>query len=124
VFGIQAGPSEGIPFVIVCVVPTAFRANAVEVARPRNDKRQSGADPFSASPYNDGREPSLELKDYARWLGEEPAEPPHLMAMLRPYPAEAMEAYGVSARVGNVKNTGAALFEPLASGALSAEYAE
>jgi putative SOS response-associated peptidase YedK len=57
----------------------------------------------------------LEPKDYARWLGEEATDPPHLMAMLRPYPAEAMEAYPVSARVGNVKNTDATLFEPLAT---------
>jgi putative SOS response-associated peptidase YedK len=35
--------------------------------------------------------------------------------MLKPYPAEAMEAYPVSTRVGNVKNTEAELFEPLAA---------
>jgi putative SOS response-associated peptidase YedK len=57
----------------------------------------------------------LEPKDYARWLGEEPTEPPQLMMMLKPYPANAMEAYPVSTRVGSVKNTGAALFEPLES---------
>jgi putative SOS response-associated peptidase YedK len=33
--------------------------------------------------------------------------------MLKPFPAKAMEAYPVSARVGNVKNTDAALIEPL-----------
>jgi putative SOS response-associated peptidase YedK len=57
----------------------------------------------------------LEPKDYPRWLSEEPTEPPELTAMLKPYPAGAMEAYPVSARVGNVKNTGAELFEPLAA---------
>ena len=35
------------------------------------------------------------------------------MMMLKPYPATAMEAYPVSTRVGSVKNTDAALFEPL-----------
>jgi putative SOS response-associated peptidase YedK len=35
------------------------------------------------------------------------------MVMLKPYPATAMDAYPVSSRVGNVKNTDAALFEPL-----------
>jgi putative SOS response-associated peptidase YedK len=55
----------------------------------------------------------LQPKDYARWLGEEPTESPHLMMMLKPYPATAMEAYPVSTRVGSVKNTDAALFEPL-----------
>jgi putative SOS response-associated peptidase YedK len=57
----------------------------------------------------------LESKDYARGLGEDAAEAPHLMGMLKAYAAEAMEAYAVSPRVGNVKNTEAALFEPLAS---------
>jgi len=69
------------------------------------------------APIHDRMPAILEPKDYARWLGEEPAEPPHLMAMLRPYPAGAMEAYPVSTRVGNVRNTGAALFEPLAGAA-------
>jgi putative SOS response-associated peptidase YedK len=42
-----------------------------------------------------------------------PTALPHLMMMLKPYPATAMEAYPVSTRVGSVKNTDAALFEPL-----------
>jgi len=57
----------------------------------------------------------LEPKNYTRWLGEEPAEPCQLMRMLKPYSAEAMEAYPVSTRVGNVKNTDAALIEPTAA---------
>ena len=65
------------------------------------------------APIHDRMPAILEPKDYARWLGEEPAEVPHLMAMLKPYPAEAMAAYPVRTRVGNVKNTDAALFEPL-----------
>ena len=69
------------------------------------------------APIHDRMPAILEPKDYARWLGEEPTEPPHLMMMLRPYPATAMEAYPVSTRVGSVKNTDAALFEPLQSAA-------
>jgi putative SOS response-associated peptidase YedK len=57
----------------------------------------------------------LEPKNYARWLGEEPTEPPHLMAMLKPYVAEAMQAYPVTTRVGSVTNTEEGLFEPLAA---------
>lgn len=60
----------------------------------------------------------LQPKDYARWLGEELTEPPQLMMMLKPYPANAMEAYPVSTRVGSVKNTDAALFEPLQGNAV------
>jgi putative SOS response-associated peptidase YedK len=59
----------------------------------------------------------LPRENYARWLGEETTEPPHLIAMLKPYPADAMEAYPVTTRVGSVKNTDAALFEPLESNA-------
>jgi putative SOS response-associated peptidase YedK len=65
------------------------------------------------APLHDRMPVILPPENYARWLGEEPAEPCHLFPMLKPYPADAMEAYPVSARVGNVKNTEAALFEPL-----------
>jgi putative SOS response-associated peptidase YedK len=67
------------------------------------------------APIHDRMPAILEPKDYARWLGEEPTEPPHVMMMLKPYLAAAMEAYPVSTRVGSVKNTDAALFEPLGS---------
>src|ERR1700686_794978 len=40
---------------------------------------------------------------WARWLGEEPADPDQLKSILVPY-ADAMTAWPVSARVGNVKN--------------------
>jgi putative SOS response-associated peptidase YedK len=69
------------------------------------------------APIHDRMPVILEPKDYARWLGEEPTEPPHFMIMLKPFPAEAMEAYPVSSRVWSVKNTDAALFEPLESNA-------
>jgi hypothetical protein len=38
------------------------------------------------------------------WLGEEPADPRQLQAMLAPYPSEEMTCWPVSTRVGNVKN--------------------
>jgi hypothetical protein len=43
------------------------------------------------------------------WLGEEPADPPQLKALLAPYPAEDMTCWPVSARVGNVRNNDASL---------------
>ena len=46
------------------------------------------------------------------WLGEEPAEPTHLKALLIPYAGE-MVAWPVSQRVGNVKNNDAGLIEPV-----------
>jgi putative SOS response-associated peptidase YedK len=48
------------------------------------------------------------------WLGEEPAEAPHLKALLAPYPSEEMIAWPVSPRVGNVKNNDPSLIEPIA----------
>ncbi len=47
------------------------------------------------------------------WLGEEPAEPPQLKALLAPYPSDEMIAWPVSPRVGNVKNNDPGLVEPV-----------
>jgi putative SOS response-associated peptidase YedK len=45
----------------------------------------------------------LEPKDYQRWL--EPGDPQRLpIDLLKPYPAELMEAWKVSKDVGNVRN--------------------
>ncbi|HWE85215.1 MAG TPA: SOS response-associated peptidase [Terracidiphilus sp.] len=45
----------------------------------------------------------LRREDYSRWL--EPGEPSHLpVDLLKPYDADAMKAWKVSARVGNVRN--------------------
>jgi putative SOS response-associated peptidase YedK len=49
------------------------------------------------------------------WLGEEPADPRELKALLAPYPAEGMTCWPVSPRVGNVKNNDPSLIEPLAA---------
>ncbi|HEY1902336.1 MAG TPA: SOS response-associated peptidase [Terracidiphilus sp.] len=53
----------------------------------------------------------LEPKDYSRWLDPgDPTRPP--VDLLRPYPAEAMMAWPVSDRVGNVRNNDPQLLEP------------
>jgi SOS response associated peptidase (SRAP) len=49
------------------------------------------------------------------WLGEAPADPSHLKALLAPYPAEGMTCWPVSPRVGNVKNNDPSLVEPIAA---------
>src|ERR1700730_11874396 len=48
------------------------------------------------------------------WLGEEPADPARLKAVLEPYPAEEMTCWPVSSRVGNVKNNDPSLIDPVA----------
>ena len=48
------------------------------------------------------------------WLGEEPADPRQLKALLAPYPSPEMTCWPVSPRVGNVKNNDASLIEPIA----------
>jgi putative SOS response-associated peptidase YedK len=50
------------------------------------------------------------------WLGEEPADPHQLKALLAPYPSERMTGWPVSARVGNVKNNDPSLIEPITGG--------
>ena len=56
----------------------------------------------------------LKPDGWPAWLGEEPAEPAQLQAMLAPYPVEEMTCWPVSARVGNVKNNDPGLIEPIA----------
>ena len=54
----------------------------------------------------------LAPRDYERWM--EPGEPSHPpIDLLRPYPAEDMAAWPVSARVGNIRNNDPTLVEPL-----------
>ena len=48
------------------------------------------------------------------WLGEEPADPRQLKALLAPYPSAEMTCWPVSPRVGNVKNNDPSLIEPIA----------
>jgi putative SOS response-associated peptidase YedK len=50
---------------------------------------------------------------WATWLGETAATAEELLALCRPFPSDRMISWTVSARVGNVKNTDAALVEPL-----------
>ena len=56
----------------------------------------------------------LKPETWPAWLGEAPATPGDLKAMLGPYPSEDMIAWPVSARVGNVKNNDPGLIEPIA----------
>jgi putative SOS response-associated peptidase YedK len=49
------------------------------------------------------------------WLGQEPAVPSDLKALLAPFPSEEMTCWPVSARVGNVKNNDPTLIEPIAA---------
>ena len=49
------------------------------------------------------------------WIGEDAAEPEQLKAVLRPYPAEDMTCWLVSARVGNVRNNDPSLIEPISA---------
>jgi putative SOS response-associated peptidase YedK len=48
------------------------------------------------------------------WLGEVPASPDELKALLMPCPAEDLALWPVDKRVGNVKNNDPPLVEPVA----------
>jgi putative SOS response-associated peptidase YedK len=56
----------------------------------------------------------LKPEAWPGWLGEEPADPAHLKALLAPYSADDMICWPVSARVGSVKNNDPSLIEPIA----------
>jgi putative SOS response-associated peptidase YedK len=49
------------------------------------------------------------------WLGEGPAAPRQLKALLAPYPSEEMTCWPVSPRVNSVKNNDASLIEPISA---------
>jgi putative SOS response-associated peptidase YedK len=55
----------------------------------------------------------LRPEAWSVWLGEEPAAPHQLKALLAPYPSEWMICWPVSTRVGNVKNNDPSLIEPI-----------
>ncbi|NNG04738.1 MAG: SOS response-associated peptidase, partial [Inquilinus sp.] len=62
------------------------------------------------APIHDRMPVILAPDDYDSWLDPAAADG---RTLLRPYPAEAMEAFPVSPRVGNVKNDDAGLIEPV-----------
>jgi putative SOS response-associated peptidase YedK len=51
--------------------------------------------------------------EHAAWLGEESMSADQLKAILRPYPSERLTMWPVDRRVGNVKNEGPELAEPV-----------
>jgi putative SOS response-associated peptidase YedK len=55
----------------------------------------------------------LEPKDYALWLDNKSFDATRLETLLKPYPAEKMEAYAVSNRVNNPKNADESCIAPL-----------
>ena len=57
----------------------------------------------------------LQPAAWSLWLGEEPAEPAELKALLKPFPSEETTCWPVSPRVGNVRNNDASLIEPIAA---------
>jgi putative SOS response-associated peptidase YedK len=67
------------------------------------------ADPFGSRPDEPNDRP------WPVWLGEEPADPSLLKALLAPFPSDEMACWPVSARVGNVKNNDPSLIERIAA---------
>ena len=55
----------------------------------------------------------LARETWPAWLGEEPADPRELKALLAPYPSAGLTCWPVSPRVGNVKNNHPSLVEPI-----------
>jgi putative SOS response-associated peptidase YedK len=57
----------------------------------------------------------LAEEDWPRWLGETPADEAALQALLRPYPSERMKLWPVGPSIGNWRNDGPELAEPVAA---------
>jgi putative SOS response-associated peptidase YedK len=56
----------------------------------------------------------LAESDWPKWLGEEPATEDELLALLKPCPDEALKIWQVNKMIGNVRNKGRELIQPLA----------
>lgn len=67
------------------------------------------------APLHDRMPVILEPEAWPAWLGEAPAEPERLRALLTPCPPELLRLWPVDPRVGNVKNKDPALIEPPAA---------
>ncbi len=63
------------------------------------------------APIHDRMSVIVAPADYAKWLGEEEADTVRLLQMLKPFSTNAMMAFPVDAKVGNVKNDDATLIE-------------
>jgi putative SOS response-associated peptidase YedK len=66
------------------------------------------------APVHDRMPVILGPENWPLWLGEIPADPDRLKALLVPYPANDMVIWPVDRRVGNVKNNDPSLIEPIA----------
>jgi len=64
------------------------------------------------APLHDRMPVILGLEDWAAWLGEEPIADP--ASLLKPFPSERLTMWAVDKRIGNVKNQGRELAEPIA----------
>jgi putative SOS response-associated peptidase YedK len=51
--------------------------------------------------------------DWAKWLGEEPATQDELLALLKPCPDDVLKTWPVNKAVGNVRNKGPQLTQPI-----------
>src|SRR5579883_450236 len=65
------------------------------------------------APFHDRMPAILPPETWPKWLGEIPADRDELLAMLKPYPASRMRVRPLSARVNEVGDDGADLFEPV-----------
>jgi len=67
------------------------------------------------APLHDRMPVIIAPADYGVWLGETGAAPEAARALLRPCPADWLEAWPVDARVGNWRNDDPAIIQPLAA---------
>ena len=96
------------------LVDSAGRAlGDLEVTRQRDDPLIHDCHDEACGELHNRMPVILPPDTWPAWLGEEPAEPDQLKALLVPYAGE-MTRWPVSQRVGNAKNNDASLIEPVA----------
>jgi putative SOS response-associated peptidase YedK len=65
------------------------------------------------APLHDRMPVILAEEDWPAWLGEVPATDAELKALLRPFPADRMKLWPVDRAVGNWRNNGPQLVDPI-----------
>ena len=87
-------PKDGTPPVLSCTIITTGPNSLME-------------------PIHNRMPVILGDEDVAKWLGKEAANSDEIADLLRPFDAGRMAAWPVSKAVGNVKNKGRELIEPV-----------
>ena len=83
---------------------TAVATALAQALRRRKLAAVAGEPNELVTPIHNRMPAIVQREARAQWIGEEPPDKDALLALLKPFPAERVRAYAVSAKVNSVKN--------------------